>query len=60
MSSSKNPHAERLSKYFNGPAGKETLDTLDEGDNFILQVRSDAFRITKKNGRAVVEVIRTS
>jgi hypothetical protein len=49
--------ARRFTKYLNGPMGKTVLENLEEGENFILQTSEHTFRVTKRNGRAVVEVI---
>ncbi|MFW9981876.1 MAG: hypothetical protein ACFFE3_08170 [Candidatus Thorarchaeota archaeon] len=47
----------RFTKYLNGPIGKTVLDNLDEGENFILQTSEHTLRVTKKQGRAVVELL---
>ena len=47
----------RFTKYLNGPMGKTVLDNLDEGENFILQTSEHTFRVTKRNGRAVVQIL---
>jgi hypothetical protein len=47
----------RFEKYLNGPMGKTVLENLDEGENFILQTSQHTFRVTKKKGRAVIEVV---
>ncbi|MFX0055604.1 MAG: hypothetical protein ACFFAX_06405 [Promethearchaeota archaeon] len=48
----------RFEKYLNGPMGKETLETLDEGESFILQTSEHIMRVTKRRGRACVEMLR--
>jgi hypothetical protein len=45
----------RFTKYLNGPMGRSVLDSLDEGESFILQTSEHTLRITKRNGRAVVK-----
>jgi len=47
----------RFTRYLNGPLGKSVLDNLDEGENFILQTSDHTFRVTKRRGRAVVEIL---
>jgi hypothetical protein len=47
----------RFEKYLNGPMGKTVLENLDEGESFILQTSQYTFRVTKKKGRAVIELI---
>jgi hypothetical protein len=46
----------RFTKYLNGPMGKSVLDNLEEGEDFILHTSNRTFRVTKRNGRAVVEL----
>lgn len=46
---------ERFSRYLNGPMGKTVLENLDEGESFILQTSEHTFRITKVNGRAIID-----
>ena len=48
---------ERFSRYLNGPMGRTVIDTLDEGESFILQTSEHTFRVTKRRGRAVVEIL---
>ncbi|MHA1949545.1 MAG: hypothetical protein ACXAAO_00745 [Candidatus Thorarchaeota archaeon] len=47
----------RFSRYLNGPVGKAVLDNLEEGEHFILQTSDHTMRVTKKRGRAVVELL---
>jgi hypothetical protein len=47
----------RFTRYLNGPMGKTVLDNLEEGENFILQTSDHTFRVTKRRGRAVVELL---
>jgi hypothetical protein len=47
----------RFTRYLNGPMGKSVLDNLEEGEHFILQTSDHTFRVTKKRGRAVVELL---
>ncbi|MFX1367336.1 MAG: hypothetical protein ACFFAY_01880 [Promethearchaeota archaeon] len=48
---------DRFSRYLNGPMGRTVLETLDEGESFILQTSEHTFRVTKRLGRAVVEIL---
>ena len=45
------------SRMLNGPRGKTVLESLDEGESFILQTSRQALRVTKVRGRAVVEQV---
>ena len=47
----------RFTKYLNGPMGRSVLENLEEGEHFILQTSDHTFRVTKKRGRAVVEIL---
>ncbi len=47
----------RFTKYLNGPMGKSVLENLEEGEHFILQTSDHTFRVTKRRGRAVVELL---
>jgi len=55
--SSKDQVLRRFTNYLNGPMGKTVLDNLEEDESFILHTSDHAFRVTKKNGRAVVEFL---
>ncbi|MHA2353081.1 MAG: hypothetical protein ACXABX_08180 [Candidatus Thorarchaeota archaeon] len=46
----------RFTKYLNGPMGKTVLDNLEEGEDFLLHTSDRTFRVTKRDGRAVVEL----
>ncbi|MFX0107672.1 MAG: hypothetical protein ACFE7R_05285 [Candidatus Hodarchaeota archaeon] len=48
---------ERFTRYLNGPMGRTVLDTLEEGESFILQTSEHTFRVIKTRGKAVVELI---
>ncbi|NHI83800.1 MAG: hypothetical protein EAX81_05820 [Candidatus Thorarchaeota archaeon] len=48
---------DRFARYLNGPMGRTVLETLDEGESFILQTTDHTFRVTKQHGRAVVELL---
>ena len=37
----------RFEKYLNGPMGKETFETLDEGESFILRNSEHIMRVTR-------------
>jgi len=47
----------RFTNYLNGPLGRSVLDNLDEGESFILQTSDHTLRITKRNGKAVVNLV---
>ncbi len=47
----------RFARYLNGPMGKSVLENLEEGEHFILQTSEHTFRVTKKKGRAIVELL---
>jgi hypothetical protein len=47
----------RFTRYLNGPLGKTVLENLEEGENFILQTSEHTLRVTKRSGRAVVELL---
>ncbi|MGD9395174.1 MAG: hypothetical protein PVJ05_01975 [Candidatus Thorarchaeota archaeon] len=55
--SSKDQILRRFTKYLNGPMGKTVLESLEDGESFILHTSDHAFRVTKKNGKAVVEFL---
>ncbi|MFW9963654.1 MAG: hypothetical protein ACFFCX_08830 [Candidatus Sifarchaeia archaeon] len=61
FSTDRNPTHERVvnrfTQYLNGPMGKTVLENLEEGEHFILQTSEHTFRVTKKKGRAIVELI---
>ena len=47
----------RFTRYLNGPMGKSVLENLEEGEHFILQTSDHTLRVTKRRGRAVVELL---
>jgi len=47
----------RFTNYLNGPLGRSVLDNLDEGECFILQTSDHTLRITKRGGKAVVNLV---
>ena len=47
----------RFTRYLNGPMGKSVLENLEEGEHFILQTSDHTLRVTKRKGRAVVELL---
>ncbi|NWF95086.1 MAG: hypothetical protein HXY34_02995 [Candidatus Thorarchaeota archaeon] len=51
------PVVQEWSRMLNGPRGKSVLDTLDEGESFILQTSRHVLRVTKSGGKAVVELV---
>ncbi|MGY5852541.1 MAG: hypothetical protein RTU92_03140 [Candidatus Thorarchaeota archaeon] len=46
----------RFTKYLNGPLGRTVLDSLAEGESFIMQTSEYRLLITKSNDRAVVSL----
>ena len=40
---------DRFARYLNGPMGRTVLETLDEGESFILQTSDHTFRVTKRH-----------
>ncbi|MFW9965594.1 MAG: hypothetical protein ACFFEA_00430 [Candidatus Thorarchaeota archaeon] len=48
---------DRFTRYLNGPMGQTVLETLDEGESFILQTSEHTFRVTKRKHKAVVELL---
>jgi hypothetical protein len=57
IGTSMHPVVVRFTRYLNGPLGKTVLENLEEGESFILQTSEHTFRVTKRNGRAVVALI---
>ena len=47
---------QRFTNYLNGHRGKAVLDSLEEGESFILQTSEHTLRVTKRNGKAVVKL----
>ena len=47
----------RFTRYLNGPMGRSVLENLEEGENFLLQTSEYTFRVTKRRGKAVVEIL---
>lgn len=50
--------ARAYGEYFNSPEGRGILMTMDEGEEFTLRFEEELLKITKIEGRAVVEVMR--
>jgi len=48
---------ERFTRYLNGPMGRTVLETLDEGESFILQTSEHTLRVTKRRGKAEIEIL---
>jgi hypothetical protein len=55
--SSEQKAVRRFTKYLNGPLGRTVMNDIEEGESFILQTQEYQMRVTKKKGRAVVEII---
>jgi hypothetical protein len=47
---------QRFTNYLNSHRGKAVLDSLDEGECFILQTSEHTLRVTKRNGKAIVKL----
>ena len=47
----------RFTRYLNGPMGKAVLQNLEENESFILQTSECSLRVTKIEGRAMVELV---
>ena len=47
----------RFTRYLNGPMGKAVLQNLEENESFILQTSECSLRVTKIQGRAMVELV---
>ncbi len=60
IGASKHPVVVRFTKYLNGPMGARVLENLDEGESFILQTSDHTLRVTKRRGRAVVNLMTLS
>ncbi|MHA2139986.1 MAG: hypothetical protein ACXADF_01380 [Candidatus Thorarchaeota archaeon] len=50
---------QRYSKYLNGPMGKSVMESLDEGESFTLETPTHKLRVTKLDGKAIVDVIQS-
>ena len=50
---------QRFTNYLNGHRGKAVLDSLEEGESFILQTSKHTLRVTKRKGKAVVKLEHT-
>ena len=50
--------AQMYIKYLNGPLGKGVMQHLKEGESFTIKSQDDFVRISKKEGKAVVRIIK--
>jgi hypothetical protein len=50
---------QRYAKYLNGPMGKSVMENLDEGESFVLDTSNHRLRVTKLEGKAIVDIIKT-
>lgn len=50
--------AQAYGQYLNGPFGMGVLQRLKEGESFTIRADDKSIRITKKSGKASVEVFR--
>ena len=49
--------AQRYSNYLNGPMGKNVMDSVDEGDSFMLETSQYLLKVTKVKGKAIVDIV---
>ncbi|MFW9799423.1 MAG: hypothetical protein ACFFD9_03230 [Candidatus Thorarchaeota archaeon] len=49
---------QRYTRYLNGP-GKAVLDSLDEGGSFVMETAQHTIKVTKRLGKAVVQIMPT-
>jgi len=57
IGTSKHPVVVRFTRYLNGPMGKTVLENLDEGESFVLQTSEHTLRVTKRDGKAIVNLM---
>ncbi len=57
ISASRHPVVVRFTRYLNGPMGARVLENLDEGESFLLQTSEHTIRVTKRHGKAVVNLL---
>ncbi|MFX0108631.1 MAG: hypothetical protein ACFE7R_10125 [Candidatus Hodarchaeota archaeon] len=50
--------ARAYGKYFNSPKGKTILSTLKEGEELTLKFEDELLKVTKYEGKAVVEAMK--
>ena len=43
-------------EYLNGPFGKKVMTRLKEGESFSLRSQYEIMKVTKRDGKAIVEV----
>jgi hypothetical protein len=48
--------AKTYGQYLNGPLGKPVLRRLKEGETFTIRTERDLLKVTKAEGKAIVEV----
>ena len=49
--------AKQYMKYLNGPLGQNVMAHLEEGESCIIKAQNSTLRITRREGKAVVQVI---
>ena len=49
--------AKHYMKYLNGPLGQGVMSSLKEGESCTLKTEDRVLKITRKEGRAVVQVL---
>ena len=50
---------QRYSNYLNGPMGKRVMENIEEGDSFVLETSTHMLRVTKIEGKAIVNIIKS-
>ena len=50
---------QRYSNYLNGPMGKNVMENVDEGESFVLETSKYVLRVTKTEGKAIVDIIQS-
>jgi hypothetical protein len=50
--------ARAYGEYFNGPEGESILKSMKEGEVFTLRFENDLLKVTKRDGKAVVQAMR--
>ena len=51
--------AKMYSKYLNGPLGRGVMDHLKEGESFTIRSQDEMVEIIKREGKAVVKVLKS-
>lgn len=51
---------QQYTKYLNGPMGKRVMKDLLEGESFEIETKGLVLRVTKMDGKAIVDIVRGS